>query len=538
MEQQQTHRDPTEKEQETALTTTIQQEVTAHNGILNREQVYEIMDRIDEIAMMKGIGQSVLESCVYKFKDSKGNEVVGLSKTGVDTAVKQLANMGEVIREEDVTFQESGDAYFFIARATRYAIDKSGHETKLETSTGFKRQPKKQLQKVAMNNPQTGKPMYRNDGKPMTEKKEMDNPFAFEHGGIKAVRNAKRRLISESLIKKLIENKLSGGKFLEIKVNDLISETAETQAAQPKAQVVEVKPEEVSKQPAADNKKPAADTPPAQPKAPAAANNSAELKKIYAQFTKDFILEVILPKYKVPRFGEIPYEKIRVELPMLLEQQKSFVPGQTVAAAVDTGNKITSFVEKGVRYDCCGLSSGAIVNKVDLKSGEVVSSYNITEAEGKITCSCPATRICKHIHLYIQHNKEKESRIIPEVEWKKILEQAAPAAPTKSAPSAPPAGKDLPPNPEAPPAPFAPAKAEIKDRKYWDNEKTLRGTKETVVRYFNEVHGLRGTKLFNLIMAATGYKNFNDISSKAYDTLYLRMFLYTQKKIDETLGGK
>jgi len=152
---------------------------------------FQIIEKVEDEAILAEIRGEVLKDYVYSFKDSSGRTIEGLSKAGVDAVVAELAHRGEAIRELDLNWTEDEKAYKVTVRAGRYAISKDGKEVLLDSAFGAKRQPKTFITK---------------------ENEEVENPFAFELGIIKAARNAKRRLIPESLAVEIIERAKTEGR--------------------------------------------------------------------------------------------------------------------------------------------------------------------------------------------------------------------------------------------------------------------------------------------------------------------------------------
>ena len=173
--------------------------------VTKREEfnVFSLFDRLDDDLIIQELEGRLPEVLTYHFSD-KGQEVWGLSKSGVDEATNELAKKGEVIRELDLNYTLTADEGFFICKAGRFAISKEGREILLDTKTGTKRQPKK----------------YAN-GK--------ENSFWFEQGSIKACRNASMRLIPAAIKQAVIEYAKQKGKVKEI------SKPQEKKEAQPKS---------------------------------------------------------------------------------------------------------------------------------------------------------------------------------------------------------------------------------------------------------------------------------------------------------------
>jgi hypothetical protein len=105
---------------------------------------FQLMDRLDEEALRReldGVGSTDL---VYVVKEG-GQEVVGLSKTGVDECCMALVSQGQVIREEDLQYEVIGEGEdreaLFKVKAARFAVSPEGQEVRLDQVIGVKRQP-------------------------------------------------------------------------------------------------------------------------------------------------------------------------------------------------------------------------------------------------------------------------------------------------------------------------------------------------------------------------------------------------------------
>lgn len=104
---------------------------------------FQLMDRMDEEALRKELEGIASTDLVYVVKDS-GQEIVGLSKTGVDECCMALVSQGQVIREEDLQYEVIGEGEareaLFKVKAARYAVSPSGQEVRLDQVIGVKRQ--------------------------------------------------------------------------------------------------------------------------------------------------------------------------------------------------------------------------------------------------------------------------------------------------------------------------------------------------------------------------------------------------------------
>lgn len=154
---------------------------------------FALMDRLDEEAIrreLEGIDSTVL---VYDVRID-GRQATGLSKTGVDECCNLLAHRGEVIREEALEWRREGEGKhaeaYFVVRAARFAVSKDGTEVKLDEVTGVKRQPLYYEQR-------SGAKAF--------------NTFWFEHGSMKAARNARFRLLSSEIKAQVIAKAKDAG---------------------------------------------------------------------------------------------------------------------------------------------------------------------------------------------------------------------------------------------------------------------------------------------------------------------------------------
>jgi hypothetical protein len=102
------------------------------------------MDRMDEEALRKELDGVAAQDLVYVVKEG-GQEVVGLSKTGVDECCMALVAQGQVIREEDLQYEVLGEGEdreaLFKVKAARFAVSPDGHDVRLDQVIGVKRQP-------------------------------------------------------------------------------------------------------------------------------------------------------------------------------------------------------------------------------------------------------------------------------------------------------------------------------------------------------------------------------------------------------------
>jgi hypothetical protein len=105
---------------------------------------FQLMDRMDEEALRRELEGVATTDLVYVVKEG-GQEVVGLSKTGVDECCMALVSQGQVIREEDLSYDIVGEGdereALFKVKAARFAVSPQGQEVRLDQVIGVKRQP-------------------------------------------------------------------------------------------------------------------------------------------------------------------------------------------------------------------------------------------------------------------------------------------------------------------------------------------------------------------------------------------------------------
>jgi hypothetical protein len=105
---------------------------------------FQLMDRLDEEALRRELDGVPSTDLVYVVREG-GQEVVGLSKTGVDECCMALVAQGQVIREEELAYEVIGEddarEALFKVKAARYAVAPTGQEVRLDQVIGVKRQP-------------------------------------------------------------------------------------------------------------------------------------------------------------------------------------------------------------------------------------------------------------------------------------------------------------------------------------------------------------------------------------------------------------
>jgi hypothetical protein len=240
---------------------------------------FQLMDRLDEEALRKELDGVATTDLVYVVKEG-GQEVVGLSKTGVDECCMALVSQGQVIREEDLQYEVIGEAEdreaLFKVKAARFAVSPEGHEVRLDQVIGVKRQPlfyepahlnldarvpsKKYKGRTYRDLLQSdegrdylgwmaenfAEPAIRDfvrrilAGEELTAQRERQlNPHWYEAGAMKAARNARFRLIPGNVRAQVIASARQSGqaRVVEAQPGTLrgISKAAPAQPAEPVA---------------------------------------------------------------------------------------------------------------------------------------------------------------------------------------------------------------------------------------------------------------------------------------------------------------
>ena len=213
---------------------------------------FQIMDRLDEDALRKELEGVASTDLVYVVRES-GQEVVGLSKSGVDECCMALVSQGQAIREEDLQYELIGEdenrEALFKVKAARFAVSPEGQEVRLDQVIGVKRQPLYQepthldLDTRVPSRKYRGKTyrellasdegrdylawMADNFNEPevrdfvrrilsgesvVSQRNRQLNPHWYEHGAMKAARNARFRLIPGNVRAQIIATARVSGK--------------------------------------------------------------------------------------------------------------------------------------------------------------------------------------------------------------------------------------------------------------------------------------------------------------------------------------
>ena len=222
---------------------------------------FQVMDRLDEEALVAEMEGRAFDKLVYVVKQD-GQEVVGLSKEGVDECCMALVSQGQVIREEDVEYTMLGEGEareaLFKVKAARYAVNGTGDEAKLDQVIGVKRQPLYyEPMQLSLDSKVPG-----NKWKHLTFAQALENdeardyldwlaerssfelavkefarallhgtevgdikpgrrmnPHWYEHGAMKAARNARFRMIPAAVRASVIASARAAGKVREVEAN-------------------------------------------------------------------------------------------------------------------------------------------------------------------------------------------------------------------------------------------------------------------------------------------------------------------------------
>lgn len=163
---------------------------------------FAVLDRLDEDALVSEMAGRVVKHYLYAVEQwdpdlRKKVKKFQLSKPGVDAVCREMALKGEYIREEriDCTRDDVHREALFQCRAIRVrdVINGAGEkvgETVLDSAIGVKRQPLR---------------IWKKQGKKGLAETEDINPHWYEHGAMKAARNARRRLIPEAVATELLK---------------------------------------------------------------------------------------------------------------------------------------------------------------------------------------------------------------------------------------------------------------------------------------------------------------------------------------------
>lgn len=153
---------------------------------LESQDIFARFEELDDKLILKELENQVVDSWVYHFTQD-GHEIWGLGKVGIDACAKEMGKKGVALREDSVEFAQDPthpEYVLFTAKVSKHVVGKEGQEAMVESAIGTKRQWIMLKRK--------------GDGKIRA------NKFWFEQGSIKALRNAKSRLIPDDIKTKII----------------------------------------------------------------------------------------------------------------------------------------------------------------------------------------------------------------------------------------------------------------------------------------------------------------------------------------------
>jgi hypothetical protein len=173
------------------------------------------MDRLDDTQIINELEGRVSKVWVYQFQQD-GKTVEGLSKVGVDQACIEMSQRGQVIREGGLSYsQDPVDPRYilFSAEASKYMVNKDGIEIMLDKVLGTKRQCVNIVTRDGIS--------------------DRVNPFWYEQGAMKALRNARMRLIGEDTRAKIITLAREAGKTKNVTPKDDVGNGQKTDIKDP-----------------------------------------------------------------------------------------------------------------------------------------------------------------------------------------------------------------------------------------------------------------------------------------------------------------
>jgi hypothetical protein len=224
---------------------------------------------MDEEALRRELEGVASTDLVYVVREGS-QEIVGLSKTGVDECCMALVSQGQVIREEDLQYEivgegESREALFRV-KAARYAVSPAGQEVRLDQVIGVKRQslyndplqldldakvPSKKYrgstyrellarddgrEYLAWMAENFGEPEIRDfvsrilaGTEAVGQRGRQLNPHWYEHGAMKAARNARFRLIPGNVRAQVISTARASGRTRVVEDHEKVRTSGETQ---------------------------------------------------------------------------------------------------------------------------------------------------------------------------------------------------------------------------------------------------------------------------------------------------------------------
>ena len=182
----------------------MSKEETKKDALVEKEEqdIFARFDELDEKIILAEMENRATGIMVYHFP-MEGHDIWGISKSGVDACVERLGKQGIAIRETevDIRVDPTDPSYVLItAKVQKVLVDNEGREAKVESFIGTKRQY------TFIKSRKTGM--------------LIQNKFWYEQGTMKALRNAKLRMIPEDIKVKVIEYAKTKKKVQKVDYND------------------------------------------------------------------------------------------------------------------------------------------------------------------------------------------------------------------------------------------------------------------------------------------------------------------------------
>jgi len=152
------------------------------------EDIFQRFDELDDKVIIAELQNRIVEDWVYHFVQD-GKDIWGIGKAGIDGCVVEMGKKGLALREDSIDFivdPTHPEFMLFTAKVSKHVVGKGGGEAMVESAIGTKRQWIMLRRKI------------------QGEYKIVANKFWFEQGTMKALRNAKSRLIPDDIKTKII----------------------------------------------------------------------------------------------------------------------------------------------------------------------------------------------------------------------------------------------------------------------------------------------------------------------------------------------
>jgi len=195
----------------------------AKTAIVVRDEtdIFKQFDKLDDEVILAELKGRLTQSLVYHFapKEGSGKEQWGIGKNGVDACSVELSKRGYILRDVlPITrmIDPTDSEYILIdALVEKYLVTKDNTEVKADSAVGTKRQ----WLKMKLHGGQI-----------------VPDPFWYEKGSQKALRNARLRLIPEDVKATIIAMAKEQNKITEVTEQ----ESAPQKPAQPPKQKLKI----------------------------------------------------------------------------------------------------------------------------------------------------------------------------------------------------------------------------------------------------------------------------------------------------------